>query len=177
RTPRDAARNPVSLIADRPKAISESQSWVKSSTLMIADEPREVTMTAHKSHFPKIWSIVLGVLFLVFHPDRAVGDEVRWTQSIDVGTKYHEEGKYSQAEKAYLSALREAERFPEQDPRLSLSLNNLGFLYYDQGRYDEAEPLYLRALNLRERFLGAQHPDLASTLNNLGELYRAQARH
>src|SRR5439155_14372271 len=85
--------------------------------------------------------------------------------------------KFAEAEKAYLTALKEAEHFPDEDPRLSLSLNNLGFLYYDQGRYGEAEPLYLRALDLRERFLGPEHPDVAATLNNLAELYRARARH
>src|SRR5437879_154755 len=87
------------------------------------------------------WWFPLGVLLLVFHPGWAACDEVRWTESINVGNRYHGEGKYAEAEKAYLTALKEAEQFPEEDPRLSVSLNNLGFLYYDQGRYGEAEPL------------------------------------
>src|SRR5436309_13997608 len=131
-------------------------------------------MTAHSIYVRRAGWILPGVFFLVFHPGRAGGDEVGWQQDMNAGAKYKEEGKYSEAEKAYLGAFKEAEHFPEKDPRLSMTLNNLGFLYYDQGRYGEAEPLYIRALNLREQFLGPEHPEVASTLNNLAELYCTQ---
>src|SRR5437867_2067705 len=135
----------------------------------------EVTMTAHHRAVCRIGQTFAALLLLFLHPGRAASDEARWMQSMNAGAKYHQEAKYTEAEKAYLIALQEAEHFLNQSLRLSMSLNNLAFLYYDQGRYSEAEPLYLRALNLREQCLGPEHSEVGLTLNNLADLYRTQA--
>jgi tetratricopeptide (TPR) repeat protein len=80
-------------------------------------------------------------------------DDSGWKDHLNEGDNYREKGNYSEAEKAYLAAIKEAEAFAEQDPRLPMTMNNLASLYDEEGRYREAEPLYLRALNLREKFL------------------------
>ena len=67
---------------------------------------------------------------------------------------------YPEAEKQWSAALKEAEGFGPQDPRLATTLNNLGEVYRAQGRYAEAEPLYKRALAIREKALGPEHPDV-----------------
>ncbi len=68
---------------------------------------------------------------------------------------------YPEAEKQWSAALKEAEGFGPQDPRLATTLNNLAGLYQAQGRYAEAEPLYKRALAIIEKALGPEHPPVA----------------
>ncbi len=41
-------------------------------------------------------------------------------------TKAYQQGNYPEAEKQFSAALKEAEGFGPQDPRLATSLNNLG---------------------------------------------------
>ena len=101
----------------------------------------------------------------------------RWDKYIDAGGKAYEQGKYAEAEKQFTAALKEAENFGEQDPRLATSLNNLALVYHDQGKYAEAEPLYRRSLAIKEKALGSEHPRVATSLNNLGELYREQSKY
>jgi tetratricopeptide (TPR) repeat protein len=75
------------------------------------------------------------------------------------------------------AAVKEAEHFAPEDPRLATSLNNLAALYQAQGKYAEAEPLHKRSLAIREKALGPEHPDVAETLNNLAGLYVAQGKY
>ena len=67
---------------------------------------------------------------------------------------------YPEAEKQWSAALKEAEGFGPQDPRLATTLNNLGEVYRAQAKYAEGEPLYKRALAIREKALGPEHPDV-----------------
>ncbi len=77
----------------------------------------------------------------------------------------------------FLAALKEAEKFGEQDPRLATSLNNMAELYRIRGEYAEAELLIQRALAIREKALGPEHPYVAPSLNNLAALYRDQGKY
>ena len=92
--------------------------------------------------------------------------------------KHHESGwvafkgkNYAEAEKQFLVALKEAERFPNDDPRLRLTLSNLAETYRGQAKYSEAEPFYRRVLERDERVLGPEHPNIASSLSNLANNY------
>ena len=102
-----------------------------------------------------------------------------WEKYNDAGKKAYEQGHYAEAEKLFEAALREAEKFGLQDPRLATSLNNLALLYdYDtQGQYPEAEPLHKRSLAIREKGLGPDHPDVAISLDNLAGLYHNQGKY
>ena len=51
------------------------------------------------------------------------------------------------------AALKEAEEFGPEIPRLATSLNNLAGLYRSQGKYAEAEPLYQHSLAISVRAL------------------------
>ena len=95
-----------------------------------------------------------------------------WETYNDSGKQAYEAGEYAKAQKLFESALKEAEGFGPNDPRLATSLNNLAELYRAQGKYDQAEPLYKRSLAIREKALGPDHPDVATSLNNLAALYR-----
>ncbi|MBI4488826.1 MAG: tetratricopeptide repeat protein, partial [Deltaproteobacteria bacterium] len=98
-----------------------------------------------------------------------------WKIYYDAGLKAYQQGRYSDAEKLYSSAVKEAERSGTQDS-LAMTLNNLGLVLYAQGKYTEAEPLYKRALEIRRETLGPEHPEVSASLNNLAQLYRAQGK-
>ncbi len=100
----------------------------------------------------------------------ASAQETRWDSIMADAAKAYQHADYAEAEKLFLAALKEAEKFGEQDPRSATSLNNLALLYYAQGKYTQAEPLYQRALVIYERALGPEHPNVATGLNNLAEL-------
>ncbi len=71
-----------------------------------------------------------------------------WDKYSKNGKKAFEPGRYAEAEKLLLSALKEAEGFGPPDPRTATSLNNLGALYEDEGKYTEAEPLFASQANV-----------------------------
>ena len=93
--------------------------------------------------------------------------QVTWETYRDAGLEAQEQARYAEAEELFLAALKEAEKFGGQDPRLPHSLKNLASLYYMQGKYSEAETLYQRALAIDEKVLGPEHPDVTPPLNNL----------
>ncbi len=81
----------------------------------------------------------------------ASAQETRWDSIMAGAAKAYQQADYAEAEKLFLGALKEAEKFGDQDPRLATSLNNLALLYHNQGRYAQAEPLYQRALAVVEK--------------------------
>lgn len=123
--------------------------------------------------FALIVAVVGSLLYLktIFLPDG------NWGKYHDSGWAAFKEKNYVDAEKQFLDALKEAERFPNDDPRLRLTLNTLAEIYRDQAKYSEAEPLYLRVLERDERVLGAEHPNVAASLNNLANNYRVLGKY
>ncbi len=121
--------------------------------------------------------LLVGVVCLTLWGAGCTTQETRWDSIMADAAKAYQQADYADAEKLLLAALKEAEKFGEQDPRLATSLNNLAVLYYAQGRYAQAEPLYQRALAIREKALGPEHPDVAQSLNNLAVLYNAQGKY
>jgi tetratricopeptide (TPR) repeat protein len=119
--------------------------------------------------------VVLSALLAAATP-AARGQNTLWETHNRAGQEAHKAGRYPEAEKQFLAALKIAEAFGPQDPRLATSLNNLAALYYAQGKLQEALPLLQRSLAIREKALGPDHPDVALSLNNLAELYRAQGK-
>ena len=100
-----------------------------------------------------------------------------WENYVIAGGKAHDKGNYPEAEKHIAAAVKEAEGFGPQDPRLATSLNNLAEVYRLEGRYGKAEPLHRRALAIREVALGPEHPDVGTALNGLALVYDAQGRY
>ena len=107
----------------------------------------------------------------------AVAQDTAWEKYMKAGMEAYQQGQYAEAEKQFSAALKEAEKFGEQDPRVGSSLNNLAALYQVQGKYGEAEPLYRRSLAIREKALGSEHREVAQSLNNLAGLYHAQGKY
>ncbi len=115
--------------------------------------------------------LLVGLLCLGLWPMVAASaQETRWDSIMDGAVEAYQQADYAQAEKLFLAALKEAEKFGDQDPRLAASLNNLAELYRAQGKYTQAEPLYRRALAIWEKTLGPEHPDVATDLENYAAL-------
>ena len=67
-----------------------------------------------------------------------------WETYMAAGDKAYQQGNYPEAEKQWAAALKEAERFGPEGPRLVISLDRLATLYQAKGSYTEAEPLFKR---------------------------------
>src|SRR5215472_15865496 len=107
---------------------------------------------------------------LAFCPVLAVAQPKTWEDYIAAGKSAYQQGRYTEAEKLFEAALKEAEGFGPQDLDVATSLNNLAVLYSAQGKYVEAEPLFKRALAIQEKALGLEHPDVAATMENYAAL-------
>ncbi len=117
-----------------------------------------------------------GLLCLVLWPTHASAHDKTWQSYMDAAVEAYVEGDYAEAGRQFEAAVKTAEAFGSEDPRLATSLNGLAEAYRAQGRHAEAEPLHKRALAIRERALGSGHPDTIQSLNNLAGLYHAQGR-
>ena len=104
--------------------------------------------------------LLLAVLLLALWPGCRIIQEARWEKANEAGKKALQEGRYAEAEQHLTAALKQAEKFGEQDFRLATSLNHLASLYNAQGRYDEAIASYKRAVKLK--------PDYVYVLYSLG---------
>ncbi len=126
-----------------------------------------------------IRTIAIGLLLalLALWPVHVYAQGAIWDTYTDAGVRAYKKGNYLEAERQLKAALKEAEGFGPQAPRLATSLNNLAELYRAQGKYAEAEPLHKRALAISEKALGPEHPHVATSLNNLAALYNAQGKY
>lgn len=101
----------------------------------------------------------------------------RWEKESAKASEAFQEGRYAEAETLLTAALKEAESFETEDPRLVVTLNNLARLYDDQKKYAEAESLYRRILAIDEKTLGPDNPNMATTLYRLATLKQAQGKY
>lgn len=85
-----------------------------------------------------------------------------------------EKGDYAGAEVYLMEALKKAEEFGSQDPRLLNNLTNLTGIYQKQGKFTEAEPLLKLVLTIYEMKQDAD--GLSASLNNLAGIYQRQGR-
>ncbi len=128
-------------------------------------------MTKHKTRW-----LLVGLVCLALWPAHASAQGGQWNTLNAAGIEAYQQGNYPEAEKQLAAAVKEAERFGPQDPRLATSINNLAGLHLVQGKYAEAEPLFKRALTIGEKALGPEHPDVATALENYADLLRETGR-
>jgi tetratricopeptide (TPR) repeat protein len=113
-----------------------------------------------------------------------------WQRIVQEGNDAYAKRRYTEAELAFIAALRLAEKaaLPEEiekldaeeqaavNSRLAKSLNNMAALYHTQGKYAMAEDLYKRCLELKQQIFGEEHLEVAINLHNLAVLYSAKRR-
>ena len=86
--------------------------------------------------------LLVGIAVALFLSD---SDSV-WKENMEAERKAFREGRYLEAVNYAQAAVKDAEAFGAQDPRLATSLHNAGELYTRLERYDEAERFLQRAL-------------------------------
>ncbi len=107
---------------------------------------------------------------------RTAATDTGWQARFDAGWKAYQHGRYDEAADLLGSAEREAQRFPEADPRRGRVIDRLAWIDFAQGRLDAAEVRARRALAWRQEHLGAAHHDVAQSLHTLGCVLDAQGR-
>jgi len=122
-------------------------------------------------------ALAAALLLLATGVEPAKAQSSSWQTYMESGQKAYKAGEYGKAQTLLESALKEAEGFGPNDPRLPASLAWVAEVYKAQGKYDQAEPLCRRSLGIVEKSLGPEHSDVGASLNNLAELYRAQGKY
>lgn len=93
-----------------------------------------------------------------------------WERDHAKALEARQAGRYTEAESRLVAALKAAERFQPDDPRLLITLTDLIELYDTQGKPREVEPLLRRVLAVTERTQGPAHPQVAVVLHRLAKL-------
>jgi tetratricopeptide (TPR) repeat protein len=144
------------------------------------------------------------LLSLLLSPS-AIAESSAYDSLMSEGLSAHAKGHYRDAEKAFISAVNESEKFGPANAKLTTTLNDLALVcqlqakfakaettyqrvldiyekndrndVYGWGNYSKAEPYYNHALALREKQYGPDDPQVAGTLSDLAALYGAQHRY
>jgi tetratricopeptide (TPR) repeat protein len=98
---------------------------------------------------------------------------VAQARAVDDASPAAHPGRYGDAERLLIAAVKRAERQSDDFAGLAGVIARLADLYRAQGRYDEAERLYQRAIGVID-MRGEEPAALAVMLNNLALVYRAQ---
>jgi len=112
--------------------------------------------------FLALVGLTLYLYSVVFSPDRL------WEKCNQAGVMAYGKRDYVEAEKQFLKTLVLVEEYSYDDPRVTLTYNNLAEIFRVQKKYEESE-IYIRSgLEIAEKIYGPEHPMVASYLNNLG---------
>jgi hypothetical protein len=84
---------------------------------------------------PKLWLVVCVWCLLCW----TAPAQASWEAYQRAGEAAYSRGRYTEAERMFLAAVREARYFGPQDPRLDISLNKLALLRVIRGHYATAK--------------------------------------
>jgi len=94
-----------------------------------------------------------------------------WDHFYNLGKKAIEIGDYPEAESLWFACMQVVEFHGEEDPRLTMTLDNLAEACYCQTKLAQAKNLFSESLSLKERVLGADHIELAHNLKRLAAIH------
>lgn len=112
-------------------------------------------------------------------PDASAQDrQERAIAANGLGAAYDGLGRYRDAERPYLEALRLWRgMFGTESVVVAIAMNNLGSLYVSEGRYEDGRRYHSKALKIDETLLGENSPIVANDLNNLAVVYQEERRY
>ena len=84
---------------------------------------------------PRLWLVVCAWCLIGW----TAPAQASWEAYQQAGEAAYSRGRYTEAERMFLAAVREARRFGPQDPRLDISLNNLALLRVTRGQQAHAQ--------------------------------------
>lgn len=115
----------------------------------------------------------LSALLLLF-AQPAFADS--WNSLMEAGEVARESNNQLKAIACYQSALKVAETFGEQDPRLTETIRNLADAYSRHHELAKAEQLYLRELTILKT-IGENYSDVVHDYYALGDIYSARGNY
>jgi VWFA-related protein len=107
---------------------------------------------------------------LLLLPASLIGQNT-WEEKNKAGEKLFQEGKLADANRLFLEALQEAQKFGPNDLRLAPIYNNLALVAFVRSSFISSEGLYEKAITVVEGGRGAEDPLLLPILENLTRLY------
>jgi tetratricopeptide (TPR) repeat protein len=125
------------------------------------------------------WHLVgsIAILLTIAFTEGAVcAQDTLWHTWRSGGILAMQEGRLGDAERLFIAAMEQAEKFGADDLRVAEAANDLAAVYATTGKSVEAELLFQRALLIAEHTLGADHPGVGAIIQNLGILYATQQR-
>jgi tetratricopeptide (TPR) repeat protein len=125
---------------------------------------------------PKV-KLLISLFVLISASGTISAQNTAWAKLTDAGGSAFRQGQLQEAEKNYVNALKEAEKFGEQDWRFSASLINLAGIYQAEGRYKEAQLPYQRALEITQRVKGPEGEGVGTICNELGKVFIALGKY
>src|SRR5581483_3463935 len=90
-----------------------------------------------------------------------------WTHFKMQAVKANQMSDHDEAERLWREALKEAEKFGEDDGRFAMTIDGLARTYFTLDKLDQAEKLFKQSLSIREVQLSDDHEDVATCANNL----------
>lgn len=117
-----------------------------------------------------------GLILLTAAPVWGASGLPSWETYTGHGRAAYDAGRYAEAERMFVAALREARALGAGSVRLIASLQDLVRVYVTVHRYDRAEPLLREAIALQERIVGPNHPAVADLLEELVIVLENQGR-
>ena len=133
-----------------------------------------VTRTALYWHL--VGSIAI-LLTIAFTEGPVCAQDTLWHTWRNGGILAMQEGRLEDAERLFIAAMEQAEKFGADDLRVAEAANDLAAVYATTGKSVEAELLFQRALLIAEHTLGANHLGVGAIIQNLGILYATQQRY
>lgn len=118
--------------------------------------------------------IAFGFLAIAMIASPAYAEE-RWAETIVEARKAESLSDYSKAKDLFEQALKQAELFGENDPRLTASLRMIGKLTLELGKYDKAITSLEREQSIQKK-IGLDYPGRIEGMIPLGKAYRDSGR-
>ena len=143
---------------------------------LIASRGRRAAATSGRLIWLTAFLVAVQVIHLPGAVAQSVAAENNWRQLLREGRALAGQQKFLEAEDTLVKALKSAERFGTDDPRVAACLNALALLYQTRGNSEAAEPLFNKALGILQGRLKATDPAIAKAYFNLGEFYRTEGR-
>lgn len=99
-----------------------------------------------------------------------------WEDFNSEAMEYHRKGDLAMAEKKFMEAVKEAEKFGPDDIRLSECLDNLIWIYHARGKVVEAEAMIRHSLRIQEKAYGPDNKYISWNLSLLADICQGQGK-
>ncbi|MEW6238006.1 MAG: tetratricopeptide repeat protein [Candidatus Omnitrophota bacterium] len=98
-------------------------------------------------------------------------------QRQEAGKQRFKEGHYSESERCFQTAIKEAEKFQAPNEYLARQIKNLGVFYFALGELENAEHLFKQSLAMERELHGLTSLEVCKSLNHLGLLYQIHEKY